>query len=223
MLEAHEGFDFQRVSHLLNSFATVDLSSFYLDVSKDRLYTLAPGSRERRSAQTAIYHVADGLARIAAPIVPFMAEDVWSHLPGPREASVHLARFPAGGAGWIDDAIEGRWDQLIAVRERVNAALERARQEKLIGTALAASVTVRASGDTAALLSAHERELPMLFITSGVTLAEGGDDVEVDVVRAAGEKCPRCWRYVEDRVMVDDDEICVRCADALGKAVQPHG
>ena len=233
MIEAHAAFDFQRVSHLLNSFATVDLSSFYLDVSKDRLYTLAPDSRERRSAQTAIYHVADGLARIAAPLVPFMAEDVWSHLPGPREESVHLARFPADLAGWVDDAIEGRWAQLIAVRERVNAALEHARQEKLIGTALAAAVTVHAGGDTAALLRAHERELPMLFITSGVTLAEGGDEVEVDVARAPGEKCPRCWRYVPELASPPahgtsepphaDDEICARCAEALGKAAQPHG
>jgi len=216
MAAAHDGYDFQRVSHLLNNFATVDLSAFYLDVSKDRLYTLAPSSRERRSAQTAIYRIADGLARLAAPIVPFMAEDVWSHLPGEREDSVHLAPFPLEAAGSAHAEVEDRWSRLIAVRDQVNAALEQARQQKLIGTALAAAVSLDADEETMALLRRHERDLPMLFITSAVRLGSvtGQPGVSVQVARAPGEKCPRCWRYVETL-----DEICLRCTGALGKAV----
>ncbi|HEX6323065.1 MAG TPA: isoleucine--tRNA ligase, partial [Vicinamibacterales bacterium] len=220
MMRAHESYEFQRVSHLLNSFATTDLSAFYLDVSKDRLYTLAPGSRERRSAQTAIYRIADGLARLAAPLVPFMAEDVWSHLPGAREDSVHLAQFPSDADGWVDKDVEARWTRLIAVRDEVNAALEQARQQKLIGTALAAGVTIDADEATLALLRRHERDLPMLFIVSDVTLGRGTDaGVSVQVSRAPGEKCPRCWRYVPAL----DGEICARCAGALGTPLETHG
>ncbi len=221
MARAHEAYDFQRVSHLLNNFATVDLSAFYLDVSKDRLYTLAPGSRERRSAQTVLYRIADGLARLSAPLMPFMAEDVWSHLPGAREDSVHLSQFPLDAGRDADAAVEDRWARLIAIREQVNAALEQARQQKLIGTALAAGVTVSGDAETMALLGRHERELPMLFITSAVTLGDVTQDtgVSVQVSRAPGEKCPRCWRYVEETV----DDLCVRCTDALGKMVPQRG
>ena len=221
MTTAHDGYDFQRVSHLLNSFATVDLSAFYLDVSKDRLYTLAPASRERRSAQTVIYRVADGLARLAAPLVPFMAEDIWGHLPGARDASVHLAQFPLDAASFVNRDVDERWTRLIAIRDQVNAALEQARQQKLIGTALAAAVTLDADSDTMALLRRHEQELPMLFITSAVTIGRVTDTpgLSVQVSRAAGEKCPRCWRYVEQTV----DELCLRCTGALGKTVESRG
>jgi len=221
MIRAHEAFDFQRVSHLLNSFATVDLSAFYLDVSKDRLYTLAPASRGRRSAQTVMYRVADGLARLAAPLVPFMAEDVWSHLPGAREDSVHLSQFPLDAESYTDKEIEDRWERLIAVRDEVNAALETARQDKVIGTSLAAAVTVLADDATLTLLRPYEKDLPMLFITSAVSLLPADVDAGpgVRVARAAGEKCPRCWRYVEEM----SDEVCLRCADALGKPVTARG
>ena len=224
MMKAHEGFDFQRVSHLLNSFATVDLSAFYLDVSKDRLYTLAPESTARRSAQTVMYRIADGLARLAAPLMPFLAEDVWTNLPGTREDSVHLAQFPMDAPAFADTAIEDRWTQLIAVRDAVNAALEQARQQKLIGTALAASVTIEAGAATMSLLREYEPDLPMLFITSGVTLGATRADagVAVTVDRAAGEKCPRCWRHVDTLAAgPEEDALCGRCADALAGTV--HG
>ena len=225
MIRAHEGYDFQRVSHLLNNFATVDLSAFYLDVSKDRLYTLAPGSRERRSAQTVIYRIADGLARLAAPLVPFMAEDVWAHLPGAREDSVHLSQFPLDAGSFADAAIEQRWSKLIAVRDTVNAALEQARQQKLIGTALAAAVTIDADAETMQLLRHHERELPMLFITSGVALGRlaDGPGAVVTVHKAPGDKCPRCWRYVQDTRTAganNDEALCARCADALAETTR---
>jgi isoleucyl-tRNA synthetase len=214
MMTAHETYDFQRVSHLLNSFATVDLSAFYLDVSKDRLYTLAPGSLERRSAQTVMYRIADGLARLAAPLVPFMADDVWEHLPGRREASVHLAGFPelVDPAGVDPDG----WAYVIEeLRPAVNASLEVKRGEKIIGSSQGAAVTARAGAAAAFLTRMRPDAAAALFGVSrlDVEILEGDprQRPSSEVTRAAGEKCPRCWRFVHEL----QDEICIRCADAL--------
>ncbi len=212
---AYVEYDFQSIFHAVNEFVTVELSAFHADVSKDRLYTLRADSPERRSAQTACYLVADTLARLLAPILSVTTDDVWRALPGSREESVHLAGFSTALDGWIDDALDDRWRQLLEVRGVVNQALEGARQRKEIGSALAAHVTVRAAGAQAELLARYEPDLPMLFITSGVTLAASAGDLEVDVVRAPGEKCPRCWRIVTDLV---ESGVCDRCAGAMKAA-----
>jgi isoleucyl-tRNA synthetase len=218
---AYDEFDFQAIFHAINEFMTVDLSAFYLDVSKDRLYTMRADSVERRSAQTAIFVMADGLTRLIAPVLSMTADEIWRLLPGPREESVHLALFPADTAAWRDEALEARWQALLEVRGAVNLALEGARQRKEIGNALSAHVTIAASGSEADLLERHATDLPMLFITStaAVARAEAGG-VAVTVERAAGDKCPRCWRFVAD--LTADGElagICGRCADAVGGAV----
>ena len=115
---SYDAFDFQGVVHGLNAFATVDLSAFYVDVSKDRLYTLAAGSPSRRAAQTAMFHIVDGLARLVAPILPVTAEQLWKALPGAREPSVHLAEFPAAASleALVDDALVAEWQRLLAIR-----------------------------------------------------------------------------------------------------------
>ncbi len=211
--QAYLDYNFQSIFHAVNDFVTVDLSAFHADVSKDRLYTLHAEASERRSAQTASYLMADGLARLLAPILSVTADEVWRQLPGGREDSVHLAGMPSGLAAWRDDALESRWQQLLDIRGVVNQALEGARQRKEIGSALAASVTLRASGSQHAILKQYRDDLPMLFITSGVTLESGtSDGIEVDVHRADGEKCPRCWRIV---TTVTDAGTCTRCADAM--------
>ena len=208
---AYIGYDFQSIFHAVNEFVTVDLSAFHADVSKDRLYTLRADSPERRSAQTSCYVIADGLTRLLAPILSVTTDDVWHQLPGRREDSVHLATFPSLGA-WADEPLEERWRQLLDIRGVVNLALEGARQRKEIGSALAAHVTVRAAGAQASLLARYRDDLPMLFITSGVTLADGTDTVEVEVARAVGDKCPRCWRVVAE---LDAAGTCGRCAEAM--------
>jgi isoleucyl-tRNA synthetase len=215
---AYETYNFQAIFHALNEFMTVDLSALYLDVSKDRLYTFGAASRERRSAQTAIFIIADGLTRLIAPILSVTAEDIWGRLPGEREASVHLAHFPADAAGWRDEAIDADWRQLLDVRTRVNAALEGARQRKEIGNALAAHVTITAPLPVATLLDRHRHELAMWFITSGVTVTAAGDgDLTVSVRSADGEKCPRCWRFVMERAPAGPAEgLCLRCVQAIG-------
>jgi isoleucyl-tRNA synthetase len=220
IVKAYDAYDFPTVFQTLNAFATVDLSAFYVDVTKDRMYTFAPASPARRSTQTVMYRICDGLARLLAPILPVTADDLWRHLPGSRSESVHLERFP-DVEGLADEAILRTWDRLLAVRAEVNAALEDKRKTKEIGTSLGAKVVLAARGPVAALVDAHRSELPMLFIVSDVAVdagpAEGADEVRVSVERAPGVKCERCWRYVPSVSREPDwAGICSRCIDALG-------
>lgn len=219
VIAAYEAYDFQSLTHAVTEFVTVELSALYLDVSKDRLYTFRPDAHERRSAQTALYLLADGLVRLLAPILSMTADEVWAHLPGPRDASVHLAEFPHSPAGWIDDELDAHWAALTEVRRAVNEALERAREAKQIGAPLTAHVTLHASGALLTRLRGAEADLPMLCIVSAVTLREMTDGpLRVEVAQATGDKCPRCWRYVPVLCGAGDDAVCERCADALGPA-----
>ena len=229
VVRAYERYDYPTIFQTLNQFLTVDLSAFHADVSKDHLYTLAAASPERRSTQTAMFIMSDGLARLLAPILPVTADELWRHLPGaadatagtpgaPREASVHLALFPRDAASLVDAGVDQRWARLLAIRDDVNRKLEAARQDKTIGTSLQAHVRLRAGGDTASLLAQYEADLPMLFIASQVTLETStAPDVGVSVSRADGQKCERCWRVVPD--VANDGPfagLCTRCVDALG-------
>jgi isoleucyl-tRNA synthetase len=227
VLRGYQDYDYATIFQTVNQFLTVDLSAFYADVSKDRLYTFAADSRERRSAQTAMFIMADGLARLLAPILPVTADELWRHLPtsaeatvarpGTREESVHIATFPREVERLVDAALEQEWTGLRDIRDMVNRALETARQAKTIGTSLAAHVALTAGGGSAALLQRHEEDLPMLFIVSQVSLdASGPEGVSVSVSRAEGQKCDRCWRVLpelsrEPRV----EGLCARCVAAL--------
>ncbi len=223
MLRAYDDYDFSAVTQALTALSTVHLSAFYVDVTKDRMYTLAPRSPERRSTQTVMYLMCDGLARLLAPILPVTADELWRHMPGPRSASVHLEDFP-DVSPLLAPELVAEWDLLMDVRDRVNAALEEKRKDKVIGTSLGACVTITASGPTARLLDAHRAELPMLLIVSEVALVArgtgGADDVRIEVEKAPGVRCERCWRYVP-RVRTEPDwaGICDRCVEALAEPV----
>jgi isoleucyl-tRNA synthetase len=219
MLRAYDAYDFSTVSQTLNMLTTVDLSAFYVDVTKDRMYTLNPRSHERRSTQTAMYLMCDGLARLLAPILPVTADDLWRHMPGAHSASVHLEDFPSVER-LLDTELVGTWERLLAVRESVNAALEDKRKQKVIGNSLGARVTITATGPVAALLDSQRAHLPMLFNVSDLALhvgsAEGADQVQVEVEKAPGIKCARCWRFVPSvRSEPDWSGICDRCREAL--------
>jgi isoleucyl-tRNA synthetase len=219
MLSAYSAYDFSTVSQTLNTLTTVDLSAFYVDVTKDRMYTLNPRSHERRSTQTAMYLMCDGLARLLAPILPVTADDLWRHLPGHRSASVHLEDFPDVDR-LIDADLVGTWERLLAVRETVNGALEDKRKQKVIGNSLGARVAITAAGPIATLLDSHRAHLPMLFNVSDLALhvgpVEGMDQVQVEVEKAPGVKCARCWRFVSSvRSEPDWAGICDRCREAL--------
>jgi isoleucyl-tRNA synthetase len=220
VLTAYEGYDFPTIFQAINQFATVDLSAFYADVSKDRLYTFGPASPERRSAQTAMYMIADGLTRLLAPILPVTTDELWQHLPGARDSSIHLAEFPTDVERLQNPALTERWERLMKIREEVNRALETERQAKTIGNALGARVILRASGADAALLHQYRDDLPMLFIVSEVeleTVSSQDAGVQITVMRAEGEKCPRCWRFVRTISKARGAEgLCERCAEALG-------
>jgi isoleucyl-tRNA synthetase len=218
VLKAYEAYDFPTIFQAINQFATVDLSAFYADVSKDRLYTFGRTSADRRSAQTAMYMIADGLTRLLAPILPMTTDELWRHLPGPRDASVHLAEFPRDVDQVLDPALNERWERLMKIREDVNRALETERQAKTIGNSLGARVRLRAGGADAALLERYRDELAMLFIVSEVELesAGHGDGVHIEVARAEGDKCPRCWRIVRSISTARGTEgLCDRCVGAL--------
>jgi isoleucyl-tRNA synthetase len=222
---AYDAYDFSKVTQVLGTLATVDLSAFYVDVTKDRMYTLGATSHERRSTQTVMFRICDGLARLLGPILPVTAEDLWRHLPGARSESIHLEQFE-DVAALVDRDLIGRWERLLAVRSEVNAALEEKRKAKEIGTSLGAQVTLTASGPVTAVLERYRADLPMLFIVSDVTLhagqTEGADAVTVQVERAAGVKCERCWRYVAGVSSEPETAgICARCVDALRGAPRP--
>jgi isoleucyl-tRNA synthetase len=201
----------------------VDLSAFYVDVTKDRMYTFAARAPERRSTQTAMFLICDGLARLLAPILPVTADTLWEQMPGPGSASIHLEEFPKVTPLLAPDVL-AVWDRLMKVREEVNAALEEKRKNKVIGNSLGASVALRASGPIAALLEQNREHLPMLFIVSDLTLnfgsADGPDVIAVEVDKAHGVKCGRCWRYVPSvRSEPDWSGICDRCVGALAEPV----
>jgi isoleucyl-tRNA synthetase len=220
---AYDAYDFSTVAQALNTLVTVDLSAFYVDVTKDRMYTFGARSRERRSTQTAMYIMCDGLARLLAPFLPVTAVDLWRHLPGTRSASVHLETFePVGHL--VNRPLADRWERLLEVREQVNVALEQKRKDKAIGTSLGARVVLTAAGPVADLLNAHRAQLPMLFIVSELELRvgplDGPDVVSAEVERAQGVKCERCWRYVAGvRTEPDWAGICDRCVEALAEPV----
>jgi isoleucyl-tRNA synthetase len=170
-----------------------------------------------------MYLVCDGLARLLAPILPVTADDLWLHMPGARSASVHLEEFPRV-ARFIDRDLVSTWERLLRVREDVNAALEQKRKDKIIGTSLGARVVIEATGRVAALLEEHRPWLPTLFIVSEVVLHAGRTDepdrLRVEVEKASGLKCERCWRYVSSlRTEPDWSGLCDRCVEALAEAV----
>jgi len=193
-------------------FCVNDLSAVYFDVSKDRLYTAAADSPERRGAQAALYRVAHALVRLMAPLLAFTAEEAWAFLKRADEPdSVHLTEFPGieEFTGLAPEALAD-WEGLLAVRERVTKALEVARQEKLIGAPLEAQVHLQAGGALYDLLGRHAAELPGLFIVSAVELKPGsGDDLAVHVARAEGVKCERCWKFKTD--VGADPEFSILC------------
>ena len=220
-------FAFHKVYQRVLNFCTVDLSAFYFDVIKDRLYTYAPNSQGRRAAQTAIWRIGEALVTLLAPVMSFTCEEVWGYLPGRRAPTVHAAQFPdrsdvLGSDGVGDDPKQLEdWAILLAVREQVLKALETARNAKLIGKSLEAQVSISASEPVYAVLERHQDQLRYLFIVSAVMLEKaasgnGAGSVGVQVEKAAGKKCDRCWNY-STRVGEDPvyPTVCERCSAVL--------
>jgi isoleucyl-tRNA synthetase len=223
ILAWYEAFEFHRVYHAVNEFAIVDLSSFYLDALKDRMYTFAPTSLERRSAQTVLWKITEVLVRLVAPILSFTADEVWDYLPRVegREISVHLALFPKPEDVYAEQPARllAEWKQMFEVRDEALRVLEDARQGKRIGKGLEADLEIAASGDLLGLLRRHAGGLKEFLNVSGVSVVESREPnvaLEVIAVPAAGSKCARCWNFMPE---VSDygiwKKVCTRCQSAL--------
>ena len=226
--KSYDEFAFHKIYHRVNHFCIVDLSAFYFDVLKDRLYISAPKSEARRSAQTAIWQIGEALVRLLAPIMSFTTEEIWPYLPkvDSREESVHLAHFPAAanilgdGAAERDEKQHEDWTKLRNIRDNVLKVLEDSRNSKLIGTGLEAQIIIRSSGDLYSLLNRYESILRYLFIVSSVSLEEGTGNTATGatcaVKKAEGQKCERCWNY---STHVGENPnyptVCERCSAVL--------
>jgi len=214
VVAGYNGYDFQAAYNALYGFCTVTLSARYFDIIKDRLYIMAPKSVERRSAQTALYRIADSLCRLSAPLMVFTSDEAWENLPGERESSVHIAEFPA--ASTTDDTqLLASWERIFAIRDDVLRSLEEARTAKEIGSSLEAKVVLTADRDTTMFLMDYYPQLRYIFIVSQVEVHEG-DALKIEIQKADGKKCDRCWNY---SVRVGEFDkyptVCERCAEAL--------
>jgi len=232
MRQAYTDSEFHMLYHGLHNFCAVDMSAFYLDVLKDRLYTSKPGSAERRSAQTAMYEILSGMTRLMAPVLSFTAEEVWSYLPDHhgKEESVHMSSLPKLRPDWDDVELEGRWNTILAVRAEAAKVLETIRAERIIGHSLDARVNLFADGDMFGFLKGYEDQLAAIFIVSDATvlpLAEAPENayasetvpgLKITASPAEGVKCERCWGIKKDvGRSTEHPTVCERCAKALEK------
>ncbi len=229
---AYDDFEFHIVYHALNNFCSVDLSSLYLDIVKDRLYCESAGSPARRSGQTALFRLLDALVRLMAPILSFTAEDIWSYMPSDpaRPPSVLLASFPEVDEALRDPRVAHDWESLLTARAAVTKTLEELRQRGRIRHSLEAAVQLSAEGQLEALLTEHRALLEDVFIVSRVDLLPPGaldapefvPGLRVAADRAQGTKCARCWNYRTD---VGKDAsfpaLCARCARVVRQAPEP--
>jgi isoleucyl-tRNA synthetase len=224
---AYERFDFHIVYHAAHNFCTVDMSNFYLDVLKDRLYVEAKNSLSRRAAQTAIYRILRALVPLIAPLIPFTAEEIWSYLPKDKNYDSGSVMFndipkPAGSA---DPAFAEKWDKLIAMRYDVNKALENERIAKRIGKSLEAKVILGCDGALYDLLEAEKTLVKEICIVSQVELKRQPDvttdgevkNLSVSVAKADGQKCERCWAFSTSvGESAAHPALCARCAGIIG-------
>lgn len=215
VVSAYEAYDFQAAYNALYNFCTVTLSARYFDIIKDRLYILAPKSLKRRSAQTALYAIADHLCRLLSPVLVFTSDEAWENLPGQTVPSVHIAEFPKAVEA-DNSGLAASWERIFAIRDDVLKALEDARIAKQIGSSLEAKVVLTTDAETTRFLLDYYDQLRYLFIVSQVEVHEG-EPFGVEILNADGEKCERCWNY---SVHVGEFEryptVCERCAEALG-------
>ena len=223
--KAYRDYEFHVVYHAIHKFCVVDMSAFYLDIVKDRLYSSLPDDPGRRSAQTVIFDVVSALVRLMAPVLAFTSEELWRYLPKGANApvSIQLVDMPKVQTQWIDEELAAKWDRILAIRETISKELELARQDKVIGHSLSAAVDIYpVDGETYEFLAAMADQLAAICIVStgvlhapevGAAPVSEGAAVRVVVSPAAGEKCERCWTI---STSVGQDELhptlCARCA-----------
>ncbi|MEO8376034.1 MAG: isoleucine--tRNA ligase [Candidatus Sumerlaeota bacterium] len=227
--EAYEKFEFHRVYHDVNNFCVRELSSLYVDMTKDRLYCSAPNDPIRRGSQTVFYEIASVLTRLIAPILVFTADEAWELITGDKDACVHLTEFPEPKKEWMDAALLEKWERLLALRVEITKRIEPLRRDKIVGSSLEATVRISSSdAQTLGFLRANTDVLPTLFIVSQVIIDENagltvveelaaqGLKLGLDVGKSENDKCPRCWRrVVVQKESSQANDLCDRCADVM--------
>jgi len=228
VLRAYEEFEYHIVFHSIHNFCVVDMSNFYLDVLKDRLYCEGKESLSYRSAQTTMYMILDSMVRMLAPILAFTSDEIWQAMPHAEDDDPRHVVFNSMAVTHpefrFDERTEEKWEKIVLLRDGVNFALEQARADKKIGKSLEAKVILNCSGDALGFAKSLEKSLPTLFIVSQVYVqsgtegqpCEGIEGIRIVVGNADGEKCPRCWSFSVD-VGKDEDHptLCARCANVV--------
>lgn len=221
--ESYDNYDFHEAYQAINVFCVTDMSSFYLDIIKDRLYTAKANSKERRAAQTTMYIILDSLVRMLAPLTSFTAEEIWKYMnksKNEKVESVMLTTYPEVNPQYENEELRAKWEKIVKIKEIVSKKLEEARAEKIIGHSLNAKVTLFAEGDLYKFIKENKELLQTVFIISNLEVEENQRSNEeklgVKIEQAEGEKCERCWTYSttvgEDK---ENPTICHRCSEAL--------
>ena len=230
--EAYDTYEFHLMFHAIHNFCVVDMSNFYLDIIKDRLYTSNADSKERRAAQTVMYEILHNLVRMLTPVLAFTTEEIWQYMPHRADddtESVQLNSWPQVNEKYVNTELSEKWEKIFELRSDVSKALEIARANKTIGHSLNAKVTLYADGESLEFIKSIESDLVTVFIVSAVEIknladapaaAQKGEEmpgIKVSVEQAPGDKCERCWMFSE---FVGKDEkhptLCKRCADIVG-------
>ena len=221
--ESYENYDFHEAYQAINVFCVTDMSSFYLDIIKDRLYTAKSNSKERRAAQTAMYIILDSLVRMLAPLTSFTAEEIWKYMNKSKDEkveSVMLTTYPEVNPEYENDELRIKWEKIVKIKEIVAKKLEEARAEKKIGHSLNAKVTLFAENDLYKFIKENQELLQTVFIISDLEVEENQraneEKLGVKIKQAEGEKCERCWMY--SKTVGEDKEnptICHKCSEAL--------
>ena len=225
--EAYENYEFHMLYHSIHNFCTIDLSSFYLDILKDRLYAEKPASKERRAAQTTMYHILMDLIVMLTPVLSFTTEETWRYMKNPPSMpqSVQMLDWPESKVSYKDSALKEKWQKFIDLRGEITKALEAARRAKTIGHSLDAKVVLYADGEAYDILAQFADQLANLLIVSQVNIVKGltndgeqseREDLKIFVEPASGEKCERCWIY--SPTVGDSEEhphLCARCVGVL--------
>ncbi len=225
---AYENFEFHEAFHSIYNFCVTNMSAFYLDVLKDRLYTFKAGSKERQAAQWVLYNILLALTKMMAPVLSFTAEEIWSFIPKNKEESIFLTSFPEVQPEFMDKELEKKWENLSSIRDEVNKALEIKRQQKFIGNSLEAKVILYVDEANYKILEGYRTFLPTLFIVSAAEIVKDPSPPEdsyksplisgmaVLIEKAQGNKCSRCWNWsITVGKYKDFPELCARCHEVL--------
>ena len=212
---AYDGFELYKVYHLAHNFCAVELSSLYLDIAKDTLYTNKKDSKERRGTQTVMYQTATSILKLLAPIIPFTAEEIWTYMPAPKEDSVHFSNMPNFKQEYIDQGLNEQWSKILTLREETAKVLEDKRKDKVIGHSLDADIKLVVPKDILEATKANGVDLSSIFIVSNVEIKEG-DAISINVEKSTFNKCARCWQYKKEvGTIKNHEELCKRCLEAI--------